>query len=681
MGLVVCALTGGPAAADPIAAGGATGTAAPAALAPNGAAPFSGAGVCALSLTPARPSLLLGVDADVRVEATVSAGCDVGGARAERAQATVGALDPFVPGAAPGTFTSVYHAPPDRFPQAALLAVEVVLSSGTRLQATTTIALPATTVFPLRTEPRASVTLEVAGRSFGPVTASAAGMVAIPIIVPPGVDQGRAVAVGRFGGEKDMQVGLQSHDYRRVLVIAPADAEAGATLEVGVSAVEATGTAAVPEDIDLRASLGAVRRTGGALGLARFVVTLPRDAAEGAVQLTASTSDGSSEHTEAVSLHPGPPAVLVVKSSLPQLVVGSSDVATVEISARDRWDNETSVAAVTVTLDDQPLPVEGDGAAVKARIPAPAIWSGREKAVIDAKLGNTETRRELLITGGPPAAVHVSASRARVAADGRASVQLIAEVSDRRGTPTSTSRIVWTTTDDGVLVAEPAPRFGAYAARFTPGRGLHDRVAVIDALVEPELHARQRIEVDTAPARVATARVGLISNFGGLFGQTAFLEAALPYPKDVGLLRLFSLGLSVGYIHGEVSSNATVPTGPTTAQSESLETEMNQLPLLAFLRMHLPVRWPVEISAAGLIGVTWLASSTTDLSSGMTISTGSAWGLALGLGGDVALPLRPGEFVIGLRYLDLSVGRLSNGDRLSGNAGGMVADLGFRLRL
>ena len=257
----------------------------------------------------------------------------------------------------------------------------------------------------------------------------------------------------------------------------------------------------------------------------------------------------------------------------------------------------------------------------------------------------------------------------------------VQEVSDRRGTPTSTSRIVWTTTDDGVLVAEPAPRFGAYAARFTPGRGLHDRVAVIDALVEPELHARQRIEVDTAPARVATARVGLISNFGGLFGQTAFLEAALPYPKDVGLLRLFSLGLSVGYIHGEVSSNATVPTGPTTAQSESLETEMNQLPLLAFLRMHLPVRWPVEISAAGLIGVTWLASSTTDLSSGMTISTGSAWGLALGLGGDVALPLRPGEFVIGLRYLDLSVGRLSNGDRLSGNAGGMVADLGFRLRL
>lgn len=633
-----------------------------------------------MSLVPARSSLTLGVDTDVRVDATVS-GCDGAGVQAGRAQVTVGVLDPFQPGAAPGAFTSVFHAPADRFPQAAMLALEVVLPSGAALHATATIALPATTTFPLRTEPRASVTLEVAGQSFGPVTASAAGIVAIPIIVPPGVDRGRALAVGRFGGEKDMQVNLQSRDYPRVLVIAPAQAEAGATVEVGVSAVEPTGAAAVPEDIDLRASLGTVRRAGGAPGVAHFVVTLPHDAAEGAVQLTASTSDGSSEHTEAVSLHPGPPAVLVVTSSLPQLVVGSSDVATIEISARDRWDNDTGVAAVTVTLDDRPLAVEGDADAVTARVPAPSIWSGREKTVIDARLGNAETRRELLITGGPPMGVRVSTSRGRVAADGHISVQLLAEVSDRHGTPTSTSRIVWTTTDDGVLVAEPPPRFGAYAARFTPNPALHDRTAVIDAVVDPDLRASQRVEVDTAPARVATARVGLISNFAGLFGQTAFLEAAMPYPADHGLLRLFSVGLSVGYIHGEVNSSATVPTGPTTTQMDTLQTEMNQLPLLASLRMHLPARWPVEISAVGLIGVTWLASSTTDLSTGVDVSSGSAEGLVLGLGGDVALPLRPGEFVIGLRYLSVSAGRLSNGDRLSGNAGGMVADLGFRLRL
>jgi len=661
---------------------GGTGADAAAATPRQTAAPLSapGAAACRLSLTPERASLTLGVDSEVRVDATLS-GCESAGARPGRPQVTVGVLEPFQPAARAGAFTSVFHAPRERFPQAALLATEVVLPSGVRLHATATIALPATTTFPLRTEPRASVTLEVAGQSFGPVTASATGMVAIPIVVPPGVDHGRAVALGRFGGEKDMQVNLQIRDYPRVLIIAPADAEAGATLQVGAWAVEPTGVAAVPEDIDLRASLGTVRRTGGGPGEARFVVTLPRDAAEGAVQLTASTSDGSSEHTEAVALHPGPPAVLAVTSSLPQLVVGSAEVATVEISARDRWDNDTSVSGVTVTLDDRPLPVTGDDEAVTARIPAPTTWLGHEKTVIVARLGKAETRRELLVTGGPAAGVHISASRDRVAADGHATVQLLAEVSDRRGTPTSTSRIVWTTSDDGMLVAEPPPRFGTYAARFTPNPALHDRTAVIDAVVDPDLRARQRIQVDTAPAPVATARVGLISNFGGLFGQTAFLEAALPYPARRGPLRLFSVGLSVGYIHGEANSEAVLPSRSTVVQSETFQTEMNQLPLLASLRMHVPAGWPVELSVAGLLGVTWMVSSTTDLSTGSGVSSGSAMGWVLGLGTDLALPLKPGEFLIGVRYLNVAVGRLSNGDRLSGNAGGLVADLGFRLRL
>jgi len=652
----------------------------PVAAAATPAAVPAPSGGCTLAVVPERSSLTLGVDAEVRVTATLS-GCEAAGARVGRSQVTVGALDAFQPGPTPGTFTSVFHAPGDRFPQAALLAVEVLLPSGARLDSTAVIALPATTVFPLRTEPKASVTLEVAGRAFGPVTASVAGMVAIPIVVPPGVDQGRAIAIGRFGGQKDVQINLQSREYPRVLVMAPPDAEAGATLEIGVWAVEPTGLMAVPEDIDLRVSLGTVRRTGGALGAARFVVTLPRDASDGTVQLTASTSDGSSERTEAVALHPGPAAVLVVTSSVPQLVVGSAEVATIEITARDRWDNDTSVAGVKVTLDDRPLLVEGDDDTVTARIPAPPTWTGLEKAVIDARLGNAETRRELLITGAEPTTVRVIASRTQVAADGRAAVDLVAEVSDRRGTPTSTSRIVWTTTDDGLLVAEPPPRFGAYAARFTPHPALHDRTAVIDASVDPDLHAHERIQVETVPARVATARVGLVSNFGGLFGQTAFLEGAIPYPARRGLLRLFSVGLSLGYMHGEVSGDGLVPTGLTSSRRDTFQTQMNQLPLLASLRMHLPLRWPVEISAVGQIGVTWLSSSTTDLSTGIEVSSGSAAGFALGLGGDLALPLRPGEFVIGARYLDISVGRLSNGDRLSGNAGGMMADLGFRLRL
>ena len=656
----------------------APGAAASESFAPGGgpaAARAVAAGGCSVTLVPERSILTLGVDTDVRVDLTLS-GCDRTGARAGRVQATVGVLDPLIPGGAPGAFTSFYHVPRERFPQTALLAAEVALPSGARVSATAVISLPATTTFPFRTEPQASVTLEVAGHAFGPVTASVAGMVAIPIVVPPGVDRGRAVAIGRFGGEKDMEVNMQTRDYPRVLLVAPMDAEAGGAMEVAVWALDPSGAAAVPEDIDLRTSLGAVRRTGGAAGVARFVVTPPRDAADGALQLTASMSDGTSERAEAVSLHPGPAAVLVVTSSLPQLVVGSSEVATIEISALDRWDNDANITGVTVTVDDRPLPVEGDASAVTGHIAAPATWSGHEKTVIDARLGNAETRREVLITGGAPANVRVSASRTRVVADGHTALDLVAEVSDRRGTPTSTSRIVWTTTDDGLLVAEPPPRFGAYAARFSPNPALHDRRAIIDTVVDPDLHASQPIDIETPPARTATARVGLISNFGGLFGQTAFLEASIPYPAQHGLLRLFSVSLAVGYIHGETTTNANM-----SGNLSALQTEVNQFPLLGALRMHIPAQWPVEVTASGLIGVTWLASSITDLSTGLGISSGSSGGFVLGLGGDVAFPLRPGEFVVGARYLSVSVGNLSNGDRLVGNAGGLVADLGFRLRL
>lgn len=630
---------------------------------------------CTVALVPARAVLTLGVDTETRVDVTVS-GCDPSGLVPGHVQATVGVLDPLSAGAVPGTFSAIYHAPEERFPQAALLAIELSLPDGARLHAATVISLPAMTTFPFHTEPRASVTLEVAGRTFGPVTAAEDGTVQIPIVVPPGAEKGLAVAKGRYGGLNQMDVNLQGRDYPRVLLVAPDAAEAGAALQVAAWAVEPTGVPAIPEDIDLKTSLGFVRRTGGAPGVARFVVTLPRDAAEGEARLTASMNDGSSARTKTVSLRPGPAALLVVTSNRPQLVVGSGEVATIEISARDRWGNDTSVAGVTATVDDLPLLVEGDDDGVTGHLPAPAIWTGREKAVIDARLGKAETRKELLITGAEPSNVRVTASRTRLAADGHASVDLIAEVSDRRGTPTTTSRIIWTTTDDGLLVTTPSPRFGAYAARFTPNPALHDRRAVIDTVVDPDLHAQQVIVVDTAPARMATARVGLISNLGGLFGQTAFLEASLPYPSRGRLLRLFSVGLSLGYIHGEVNIDANQATGVP-----ALQAEMNQFPVLANLRMHIPVPWPIEASATALAGFTWLTSSITDLSTGLGLSSGSAGGLVLGLGGDLAFPLRPGEFVVGVRYLAVSVQRLSNGDHLSGNAGGLVGDLGFRLRL
>ena len=81
------------------------------------------------------------------------------------------------------------------------------------------------------------------------------------------------------------------------------------------------------------------------------------------------------------------------------------------------------------------------------------------------------------------------------------------------------------------------------------------------------------------------------------------------------------------------------------------------------------------------MGLTWTTSELTQIASGGVISRGSALGSAVGGGADVAFPLLPGELILGLRYLHLGAGRLSNGDVLVGNLGGVLVDIGFRLGL
>ncbi|HEX2660946.1 MAG TPA: hypothetical protein VHU40_21850, partial [Polyangia bacterium] len=50
-----------------------------------------------------------------------------------------------------------------------------------------------------------------------------------------------------------------------------------------------------------------------------------------------------------------------------------------------------------------------------------------------------------------------------------------------------------------------------------------------------------------------------------------------------------------------------------------------------------------------------------------------------GIGTEFAFRLRPGQVVFGVRYLATKIARLSSGDLLIGNVGGLLVDFGFRL--
>ena len=52
---------------------------------------------------------------------------------------------------------------------------------------------------------------------------------------------------------------------------------------------------------------------------------------------------------------------------------------------------------------------------------------------------------------------------------------------------------------------------------------------------------------------------------------------------------------------------------------------------------------------------------------------------ALGAGGELTYPLKPGWLAIGVRYLYIDLGRTSSGDEIDGNSAGLLADLGYKM--
>ena len=137
-----------------------------------------------IAMVPGRPSLELGVDQEVTVAVDLT-GPDAERFLPLRAMATVGTLEP-LRAVTPGHFITRYLPPADRFPQVALLLVELG-NGAARLHCTTRIALQASTLFPFHTSGGASVTMRVGDHQFGPVIADHQGHVEIPIDVPPGV--------------------------------------------------------------------------------------------------------------------------------------------------------------------------------------------------------------------------------------------------------------------------------------------------------------------------------------------------------------------------------------------------------------------------------------------------------------------------------------------------------------
>jgi hypothetical protein len=638
------------------------------------AAAAAAAGV-QLRVTSPRPYLVLGADGSIDLDVEV-----VGrGAEAfspARVFATVGTLElprAAAATAAPGRLVARYTPPADRFPQVALVVIEMA-SATQRVIGAARLPLHGTTEVPLRSDPGASVTLRIQDRTFGPVTADRQGHVKIPVEVPPGVRDGVARAVDATGNLRETDVDLQPAPFPRVLIVPPPAIEAGNFADVAVLAVDPAGEWVPSPRLSLRASDGLVHPLGGlAQGEGHFLVEAPRLLRGGALALTAVAAGTPLARADmAVPLNPGPPQSLVLAPSSRRLVVGGGGSVQVAVSAHDRFGNPVSAGGAVALVDRQPVPVQitaaGQGVLT---VTAPARYTGIDHVIIEVALGVVHVEQEIRLTGGPPATLTLDVREPRLIADGTRGTELRVQATDSNGTPTMIPGLSWETPGGRVRNVR-MPREGEYLADFIPDRAQDPHREPVGVMASATLRADATVEVVPAPPRLlAAARVGFFTNLGHAAGPAAFVEALTPV--RLGPVR-FAAGLTAGYLRDDIASVAPTDTGDVPTR-----LVVDQLPVLALARYRLQRMSGPDLAVDAGLGLSFARAELTSPGTGFPDVVATARAVAWQVAAETAFPLRPGRLVVGVRYLWISLGRTSQGDVLSGNAAGILGDLGYRL--
>jgi hypothetical protein len=372
-----------------------------------------------------------------------------------------------------------------------------------------------------------------------------------------------------------------------------------------------------------------------------------------------------------VALRVGAPAQLAISPSTHKLVVASGESAKVAISAHDVFGNPTSAQGVEITVDGRPGQMAiGAGGIGTLMVEAPAKFDGREKITIGAALGAIRASEELHVTGGAPARLKIEVRDSQLVADGHRSTELRVQAVDRNGTPTAVPGLSWDTPEGRVRHVR-MPRDGEYIAEYVPDRIREPQRHVLAVMASQALRADAPLDVTPPPIRVvAAARVGLFYNLGHAVGPAAFVEAMRP----LALRRLpLLLGGTVGYLSTVISGSGPEP-------GTSAQLEIDEVPVLALARTRLPFATRFELSGELGAGIMLARTRLNTLTGEMGFdANGSAYAPAIGGGADVALTLKPGRLVFGLRYLWSSLGRTSQGDEIKGNSAGLIGDIGYRM--
>jgi hypothetical protein len=279
---------------------------------------------------------------------------------------------------------------------------------------------------------------------------------------------------------------------------------------------------------------------------------------------------------------------------------------------------------------------------------------------------------DLVLVSAPTAQVILQAEHTLPQADPLHSLRVFLTAQDAFGNPTDGGEAAVLvdgkpaspqTTEDGRVMLLVRP------SAVPAGRQSIEVEAVLD-----KGHASEQIPLalflprpppaSLQPARYTlTPRLGLLWNLSQSPGVALFVEAMAPlHPR----LADFAVGASIGYLHSRFFSWNSAGAG---------DVVLDQFPLLAQARYRRRIDRFVLSAGAGA----GLALAQTRVRAYSHEIPGHGVAFACDFSTEAALLLRRSQVVLGLRYLVMSLGKLSSGDVMVGNTGGFIVDAGYRI--
>ncbi len=236
------------------------------------------AGRIAIQASPA--AAVKGRDSEVTLTLTVldAAGRPDPGATEPLLSPSSGSVQDLRP-AGPGRFSARYRLPATRYPEAVVLMAllpRCPTCATPRAVGAAAVPLSAAIDLPGHTEPHVRISVEVGGRTFGPVIAGDEGEFEIPVVVPPGERYGEGESVDELGNRRREPLDLQIPPVSQLACVAwPRSLPADGRSQAGVwcFATDARGIPVPRARLEIRAALGraaAMEPVGDGLFRARY---------------------------------------------------------------------------------------------------------------------------------------------------------------------------------------------------------------------------------------------------------------------------------------------------------------------------------------------------------------------------------------------------------------------------